>query len=139
MNGDIITSFNLSNLIEFHKKMGGIGSITLKKFEIKVPYGHIDLNDSSIVRKFSEKPTFSFMANAGIYVFQPKIFSYVPQNTVISLEKDIFPKLLKTGKQLNGYFEDAYWADVGNISDFERVDKELLSRFYSGNPKKYSE
>lgn len=129
MNGDIITSLNIRKLIEVHLTKGGIGTIALKKFEVPVPYGHIELDENAVVQKFTEKPTFSFMANAGIYVFEPKIFSYIKPNAVVNLETEIFPVLLKNGEKLNGYYEEAYWADVGTISDFERVDKELLQRF----------
>ena len=58
-------------------------------------------------------------------------FRYIPQNRVASLEKETFPAMLEKGEKMNGYYEDAYWADVGTITDFERVDKELLSRFYA--------
>ena len=129
MNGDIITSLNLRKLIHFHDKMGGIGTIALKKFEVQIPYGHVEINTNTTIQKFAEKPTFSFLANAGIYVFEPKIFKYISPNQVVSLETETFPTLLKNGEKLNGYYEEAYWADVGTISDFERVDKELLQRF----------
>jgi len=130
MNGDIITSLNIRKLIEFHDKMGGIGTIALKKFEVPVPYGYIEVDANSTIRKFTEKPTFTFSANAGIYIFEPKIFKYIPSGQVVSLEKETFPTLLENGEKLNGYYEEAYWADVGTITDFERVDKELLSKFY---------
>jgi len=131
MNGDIVSSLNIHNLIEFHEKMGGLGTIALKTFEIKVPYGHIKLDSNSRITKFEEKPKVSFSANAGIYIFEPKIFKYIPPNKVMSLETEVFPKLIDKGEQLNGYYEDAYWADVGTITDFERVDKELLSKYYT--------
>jgi len=129
MNGDIITSLNLRKLIRYHDKNGGIGTIALKKFEVQVPYGHVEVDANSTIQKFAEKPTFSFSANAGIYVFEPKIFKYISPNQVVSLETETFPTLLENGEKLNGYYEEAYWADVGTISDFERVDKELLERF----------
>ena len=131
MNGDIITSLNLRRLVEFHERMGGIGTIALKRFEVSIPYGYIEIDDGSRIRKFVEKPTFSFLANAGIYVFEPRIFNYIPSNRVVSIERETFPTLLKNGERLNGYYEEAYWADVGTMTDFERVDRELLSRFYA--------
>jgi len=131
MNGDIITSLNIRRLLAFHKKMGGIGTIALKKFEVSVPYGHIELDANSNIQKFTEKPTFSFFANAGVYVFEPKIFRYIPDGQVVSLEKDTFPTMLANGERLNGYLEEAYWADIGTVTDFERVDKELLSKLYT--------
>ena len=131
MNGDIITSLNIGKLVEFHRKMGGIGTISLKKFEVSVPYGYIEVDNNSGIKRFTEKPTLSFSANAGVYVFEPKIFQYIPPEQVVSLEKETFPTLLENGEKLNGYYEEAYWADVGTITDFERVDKELLSKFYT--------
>lgn len=131
MNGDIITSLNIRRLVDFHEKANGIGTIALKKFEVPVPYGYVEVDDISKIQKFTEKPTLTFSANAGIYILEPTVFDYIPQNQVVSLETETFPTLLKNGEELNGYYEEAYWADVGTITDFERVDKELLSRFYA--------
>jgi len=128
MNGDIITTLNLRKLIESHKRNTGIGSIALKKFEIKIPYGHITVDSKSSIIKFDEKPTVSFLANSGIYVFEPEILDFISKNQIASLETEVFPQLIKTGKKLNAFFEEAYWADVGTMGDFERVDKELLSK-----------
>ncbi|UCB60582.1 MAG: NDP-sugar synthase [Candidatus Bathyarchaeota archaeon] len=134
LNGDIVTSLNIKQLIKFHEKHQGIGTIALKKYEIPVPYGHVELDeDNHTIGKFEEKPTFSFKANAGVYILEPRILDYIPSNRVVSMERETFQELLKKGEQLNGYFEDAYWADVGTLTDFERVDKELLEGFYS-NP-----
>lgn len=128
MNGDIITSLNIRKLIEFHKKMQGTGTIALMKFDVQAPYGRIEVDNSSKIQKFTEKPTLSFMGNAGIYVFEPKILQYIPSNQVVSLEKETFPTLLNSGERLNGYYEEAYWDHIGTITDFKRVEKELLSK-----------
>ena len=127
MNGDIVTSLNIANLISTHKASGGIGTIALKKYEIKIPYGHITLNKNTSIQRFEEKPILSFMANAGMYVMEPRIFSYIPENRVSSLETEIFPRLLSRGEMLNSYYENAYWADVGSMTDFERVNDEMLN------------
>jgi len=131
MNGDIITSLNIGRLIDFHRKASGVGTIALKKFDVPVPYGYIEVNSDSSIKKFTEKPTLTFSANAGIYVLEPNVFDFIAANHVASLETETFPTLLEKGERLNGYYEDAYWADVGTITDFERVDKELLSKFYT--------
>jgi len=131
MNGDIITSLNLQGLIDFHEKAGGIGTIALKKFDVSIPYGYIEVDANSNIQEFTEKPTLTFSANAGIYVLEPRVFDFIPPNQVASLETETFPTLVKNGEKLDGYFEEAYWADVGTITDFERVDKELLSKFYA--------
>jgi len=127
MNGDIVTSLNIANLVASHEECKGLGTIALKKFEVKVPYGYVTLHENNrSVQRFDEKPTLSFMANAGVYVFEPGVFDYIPSNRVSSLETEIFPELLASGEVLNSYYENAYWADVGSMTDFERVNDEIL-------------
>ena len=128
MNGDIVTSLNISNLLASHEKAVSIGTIALKKFEIKIPYGYVTLHKNELIQGFEEKPTLSFMANAGIYVFEPRMLEYIPEQKICSLETETFPKLLSRGEFLNSYFENAYWADVGSMTDFERVNDEILSK-----------
>jgi NDP-sugar pyrophosphorylase family protein len=127
MNGDIVTSVNISNLLSGHESGKGIGTIALKKFEIKIPYGYITCHKNGMIQRFEEKPTLSFMANAGIYVFESRMFEYIPEQKICSLETEIFPALISRGEFLNSYFENAYWADVGSMTDFERVNDEILT------------
>jgi NDP-sugar pyrophosphorylase family protein len=128
MNGDIVTSLDLQKLLAAHTARRGIGTISLKKFEVKIPYGHIKVNDSGIIQNFEEKPTLSFMANAGVYAFEKRIFDYIPPVKFSSLETDIFPKLIAGGESLGSFYDDgAYWADVGSMVDFERVNDDYLA------------
>jgi NDP-sugar pyrophosphorylase family protein len=127
MNGDIVTSFNVRNIIQMHKERGGAATIALKKFDVKVPYGHITAGEDAVIQRFEEKPTLRLMANAGIYVFERSIFGSIPSGRPCSLETEVFPALIERGERLNSYYEDAYWNDVGTMGDFEKVNDELLS------------
>lgn len=127
MNGDIVTSLNLTKLIEFHAKNKGIGSIALKKYEVKIPYGYVEVSQpNDVVARFREKPSLSYLANAGIYVFEHRIFDYIPPNKVASLETEVFPTLISGGERLHGYYEDAFWADIGDLQDYEKADSDVL-------------
>jgi mannose-1-phosphate guanylyltransferase len=127
MNGDIITNLNVTNLVATHKKKGGIATVALKEFGVKIPYGHIIVDDDGKVTAFEEKPTLSYMANAGVYVLEPRLLESIPQGKVCSLETETFPSLISKGERINSYYEPAYWADVGSMADFERVNNEVLS------------
>jgi NDP-sugar pyrophosphorylase family protein len=133
MNGDIVTSLNVQNLIDFHKSTSGFGTIALKKFDVKIPYGYVSVDEDRIT-KFEEKPTLSYMANAGIYVLGPEIFKSIAKDAVVSLETQTFPQLLAEGRKLHAYFEDAYWSDVGSMAEFERVNNDALSNGTFGVP-----
>ncbi|MDA4123781.1 MAG: sugar phosphate nucleotidyltransferase, partial [Thaumarchaeota archaeon] len=126
MNGDIVTSLNIGNLLETHRRLGGVGTLALKKYDVKMPYGFITTGEGGAITKFEEKPTLSFMANAGVYALETEIFKKIPVGRASSLETEVFPLLIANGMQLNSYFEDAEWADVGSMTDFERVNDEAL-------------
>jgi len=127
MNGDIVTNLNIDRLVVTHKKFGGIATIALKEFGVKVPYGHVILGDNGSVTAFEEKPTLNYMANAGIYVMEPRLLDFIPEGRQSSLETEVFPGLISKGERVGSYYEPAYWADVGSMADFERVNNEALS------------
>ena len=127
MNGDIVTNLNVSKLIATHRKAGGVATIALKEFDVKIPYGHVLIDGDGRVTAFEEKPTLSYKANAGVYAMEPDVLQQIPSGKVASLETDVFPKLIAQGKAINSYFESAYWADVGSMADFERVNDEALT------------
>ncbi|HEV2139136.1 MAG TPA: sugar phosphate nucleotidyltransferase [Nitrososphaerales archaeon] len=126
MNGDIITNLNIAKLVETHKKRHAVATIALKEFGVKIPYGHILLDNDGGVKAFEEKPTLNYMANAGVYVLEPKVIDSIPPRVACSLETETFPKLISQGEKVGSYFEEAYWADVGSMADFERVNNEAL-------------
>ena len=128
MNGDIVTSMNLKNLIEFHAKNSGIGSIALKEYTVEIPYGFIEINPESLVMSFKEKPSITYKANAGVYVFEKRLFEYIPDQKVVSLEREVFPHLIESGEKLYGYLENAFWADVGDLAEYEKTNAEFLDR-----------
>lgn len=127
LNGDIITDLDISHLVSHHRKRGGLATIAVKKYGVKIPYGHLSVDSESHVTAFAEKPTISYLANAGVYVMEPRILEFIPSNQTSSLEVDVFPRALAQGEVINSYYEDAYWVDVGSMADFERVNDDVLS------------
>jgi NDP-sugar pyrophosphorylase family protein len=127
MNGDIVTTLSIGNLVETHRRTGGVATIALKEFGVKVPYGHVIVNESGRVQGFEEKPTLTFKANAGVYVMEPRVMDAIPAGKTCSLETEVFPQLIARGERIGSYFEAAYWADVGSMADFERVNNEALA------------
>ena len=53
------------------------------------------------------------LKGSGSYVFHPSVIDTIAANTVVSVERDVFPALVAAGKKIYGYVEDAYWLDIG--------------------------
>jgi len=128
MNGDIVTSLNVQELVKLHRERARIATIALKRFEVKVPYGHVTTEADDTIRSFDEKPTLELMANAGVYVFEKRLFDSIPPGRVCSLETEVFPALIAKGERPVSYYEDAYWNDVGTLIDFEKVNDEFFKK-----------
>ena len=82
------------------------------------------------VERFLEKPSwgevFSDTINTGIYILEPEVFKYVPENTDVDFSKNLFPQLLKEGKPLYGYIADGYWKDIGNHDEYRFAHYDIL-------------
>lgn len=110
MNGDILLEVDLEDMLDFHKKCGGLCTIAMVSVKDPSKLGTIKLKGNQIIG-FIEKPTKgreeSYLVNAGIYIMEPEICQFVSAK-FLSLEKDLFPFLAKKGK-LFGYPTEGRW------------------------------
>lgn len=121
MMGDHFTEIDLEKMLKFHKEKGGIATVGLKSIETQIEYGVVELNDSNHISAFKEKPKIQNYINTGIYVFEPQIFDFIKEKE--DYAKDVFPRLLKNKKQINGYLFEERWLDIGQTEDYENAHK----------------
>lgn len=110
MNGDNMFNYNINKLIQAHKRYKPIATIAVRKIKDTSESGLTILSKNKVIQfkeKTGEKK--SGTINAGMYIFSPKIKSYLPKETKISIERDIFPKIAKD-RQLNAYLIKGLWA-----------------------------
>lgn len=119
LNSDIICNFPFEELLAYHKKHGGEGTIMVTKVEEPSKYGVVVFDaQSGKVDRFVEKPK-EFVGNkinAGIYLFNPTILNRIEEKPT-SIEKETFPAMAKDG-QLYCKTLDGFWMDVGQPKDF---------------------
>jgi len=116
MNGDIVTNLDVSPL-----KGGEAATIALVL--LKSPFGVVRTNNNKVV-EFVEKPILEdYWINAGVYVFTPRIFDYLPEKG--DLEKETFPKLAKDGLLLGVKFPKVYWRSIDSTKDLEEASQEV--------------
>jgi mannose-1-phosphate guanylyltransferase len=66
--------------------------------------------------------------NAGCYVFNPRVISAIPLETVVSVERETFPKLVSDGAKVYGYLENAYWLDIGTPKALLKASIDIVLR-----------
>jgi NDP-sugar pyrophosphorylase family protein len=125
LNGDVILNFDFADMLKFHKDHQGIGTIASKLIEDPSRYGVLITDEkTNQLLQFLEKDEYKppggkyipMPINAGVYILEPDIFSYIPSNKKVSIEKEVFPKAVNEMK-LYHYPVRGIWKDVGKPYD----------------------
>ena len=124
MNGDILTSLDFSELIKSHEKSGAIATISLKKKNVPIDFGVVELNEDSNIVGYSEKPQLEYVVSMGIYAFSPRIFEFIKPNEYLDIP-DLILRLISAGEKVNGYVYDGYWLDIGRPDDYEKANTDV--------------
>jgi mannose-1-phosphate guanylyltransferase/phosphomannomutase len=122
ISGDSITDFDLSAAIQFHRERRSKATLVLTRVPNPIEFGVVITDDNYRIQRFLEKPSsseiFSDTVNTGIYVLEPDVLDYLPDQQEMDFSKDLFPLLLEKGEPMYGYVAEGYWCDVGHLDAY---------------------
>jgi len=121
--GDVYAKINYRDLLEYHRRTGAIATMVLRKIKQTIRFGVIEVDDHGRVRKWQEKPELEFRVNVGVYVFEPKIFSYI-LNGVDSMDR-VFREMIEKGEKVYGYEFTGEVHDIGDMASYEEAVKKF--------------
>ncbi|MBR4574823.1 MAG: nucleotidyltransferase family protein [Lachnospiraceae bacterium] len=123
---DNLTNADLAGMTAFHKMCGA--PLTMGLFHTNDPKGCgiAALDSQNHITEFVEKPENpkSDLANAGIYVANETLFSYIPKEGMCDLGKDVLPHLV--GK-MSGFEIKDYLIDIGTMQNYEKAQTDWKS------------
>ncbi|MCK5636711.1 MAG: NDP-sugar synthase [Thermoplasmatales archaeon] len=132
LNADVICSLNLGDMIKFHKKNNAMATISLWPVENVSEFGVADVKEDGNIVGFVEKPkpedAPSEFINAGAYCLEPEVLDYIETGRLISMEKEIFPQIIKDTGRFYGFKFTGHWMDIGRISSYIEVHKFLMEK-----------
>lgn len=117
--GDHLTDINLKEMLASHKKSGCIATIAVQEHNTRIEYGVIKTKKDGKVEEFQEKPVLMHKINTGIYLMEPEIFDYIKEKE--DFAKNVFPRILSSGKCIGTYTLTGYWRDIGNVEEYESI------------------
>jgi NDP-sugar pyrophosphorylase family protein len=121
LNGDQITSIDLNDLADFHMKNSSVATMAVAN--LRCPYGHVEIDDKNNISGFVEKPVcFHMCCNTGIYVFNRKILTYLPESG--DIEKTAFMTLARA-HLLKAYPYNGLFVTVNTYKDLIEANKQL--------------
>lgn len=127
INGDILTRVNFRELIDYHINNKSIATMCVRQYQYQVPYGVIE-TDGKLITSITEKPSYSFFVNSGIYVLEPKLVESVGENEVLDMP-ELLKKHMENNQEVAMYPLHEYWLDIGKMQDFERAQLEYHQIF----------
>lgn len=95
-------------------------------------YGVVETDETGRVTQFFEKPAAdkdipTNNVNAGIYVIEPEVLTYMPAGETVTFEYDLFPALLEQGVHVQSFAAGGYWTDIGTPKRFLQANLDVLA------------
>jgi dTDP-glucose pyrophosphorylase len=128
VNADLLTNVNLSSLMRFHNEDGNTVTVGVRKYCLQLPYGVVEL-DGTRVERLSEKPTFDFYVNAGVYAVDPAAVALLPPDRERFEMTDLVDATIANGKRVGGFPVREFWLDIGQLADYERANEDHATHF----------
>jgi NDP-sugar pyrophosphorylase family protein len=130
IGGDDLTDTDISRIVRGHKESGAVATLGVTPVEDPSEYGIVVQDEKGFITRFQEKPkrgeAFSNLANTGIYVFNTRVFEYIPAETFFGFGNNVFPALMEKAEPMFAVPSDAYWKDVGNLAIYRQAQRDCI-------------
>ena len=127
-NGDVISGHSLENQLALHTEKRASVTLHLTEVADARAYGCVPIDSENRVEAFLEKMEnpVSNLINAGCYLFNRDVIDSIPIGQVISVERDVFPELLKKEGNVFGFLSQDYWMDLGTPEAFTQTSADFV-------------
>jgi mannose-1-phosphate guanylyltransferase len=131
LNGDILTDADLTAMHRFHAEGGGRLTIMLVRVPDPRAYGVVETAADGRIVRFREKPApdepiTTDTVNGGIYLLDAALLQRIPTGRPVSIEREVFPRLIDDGVPCLGWCPPAYWRDIGSPRAYHAAQLDLL-------------
>lgn len=120
-NCDVLLDIDYADLFNYHKNNQNEITVVTSLKHMQIPYGVIELEEGGNIRKLSEKPSFNYNMNTGIYVMEPSVIEDIPRNQMYHMT-DLMNKLLGEKRKVGAYPITANcWQDMGELDGMKKM------------------
>ena len=138
MAADALTDIDLGALAAAHERNDGIATLAVRRVPDTSEYGVVVTGSDGRIQGFQEKPdpaeALSDLANCMIYMLEPEIFDYFPDEAEVDFALNVFPSLLEGDVPFYVHETDAYWNDIGTLDELRQGNFDALAGAVSVAP-----
>ncbi len=123
INGDILTRVNFRDMLAYHQECKAELTLAVRKQGFDIPFGVVE-TDNGLVTRITEKPTYVYTVNAGIYLVSPGAHRLIPKDRRFDMT-DLIALLLARGENVASFMIREYWLDIGHYDDYQRAQQDI--------------
>lgn len=120
MNSDLFTNIDYEDFYLHFKQHNADMSVAAIPYKVSIPYGIFDVENRNI-QGLIEKPTYTYYANAGIYLFKRSLLDMIPEETFFNAT-DFIELLISRGLSVIRYPLNGTWIDIGNPQEYQKAN-----------------
>ena len=121
MNSDLFTNINFEDFFLHFKENKADMSVAAVPYTVSVPYGIIEL-EGQRVHGVVEKSTYTYFANAGIYLIKRSVLDLIPDGELFHAT-DLIEALSSKRRNVIRFPLNGTWIDIGNIQEYQKADE----------------
>ncbi len=123
-NSDLLTNLDYEHFfLDFLDQKADMAVVTIP-YKVNIPYAVLETVEGRVLN-FTEKPTYTYYSNGGVYLVKRALLNQIPKEDFFNAT-DLIDILIKQGKNVYSYPLMGYWLDIGNPSDFERAQHDIM-------------
>ena len=90
-----------------------------------IPYGVCEIQSNGRLISLNEKPNYDYLVNTGVYLFNPELLKYIPENEHFDIT-DLLEELRIKNMNIGVYpITENDWVDVGQWSEYHKAIKKI--------------
>lgn len=126
-NCDIIIESDLADIVTHHNEEAYDMTLVVSQMNYEIPYGICNIVNGGQLAGITEKPSYNFFVNTGMYIINRSVLELIPENTNFDI-----PEVIKAAQenQLSvGVFpvDEKSWIDVGQWEEYHKAINRLSS------------
>jgi dTDP-glucose pyrophosphorylase/CBS domain-containing protein len=125
INCDILIQSDYAKILEYHQKQQNKITVIGAVKDYQIPYGILECDSTGAVSNISEKPTYHFTVNTGMYILEPEVLSEIPEGEFFHITH-LIEKIISKGAKVGCYpVHGDTWMDMGQFEEMHEMMKKL--------------
>ncbi len=126
--GDVLSEVDLEKMLAYHGERESVATLAIHPSSHPQDSDIVTMNEGGRITRLYHKPgtlDHGNLGNGALYLLEPKILQYLPQEGEHDFIRDVFPRMLEAGEPLYGYSTDEFLKDMGTPKRYQEVKRRL--------------